>query len=81
LRIEPDDPTVAGDAVIGNGPEQVLPAAAWRKWSETMTGEVPRRPTFGKPHYKSPTKRCWQRGGEEKAALAASSLGMAAEAE
>ena len=28
----------------------VLPAAAWRKGSETMTGEVPRRPTVGKPH-------------------------------
>ena len=28
---------------------QVLPAAAWRKWSETMTGEVPRRPMVGKP--------------------------------
>ena len=59
----------------------VLPAAAWRKGSETMTGEVPRRPTVGKPPYKSLTKLGWRSGGEEKAALAASSLGMAAEPE
>ena len=68
-------------AVSGGGTSWVLPAAAWRKRSETMTGEVPRRPTVGKPHYKSPTKRCWRRGGEEKAALVASSLGMSAEPE
>ncbi len=59
----------------------MLPAAAWRKGSETMTGEVPRRPTVGKPSYKSLMKLGWRSGGEEKAALAASSLGMAAEPE
>jgi hypothetical protein len=46
-----------------------------------MTGEIPRRPTVGKPPYKSLMKLGWRSGGEEKAALAASSLGMAAEAE
>jgi hypothetical protein len=27
----------------------VLRAAAWRKWSQAMTGEALRRPTVGKP--------------------------------
>lgn len=51
-------------------------AAAWRKWLESMTGEVPRRPDVPvSPAHKPPVKGQGRRGGAGKAAWGSPRIG------